>query len=79
MEWNKGYLAVDEDGYETAFRILPVRSEEVIDDDYGDTYTSGIWEEQSPAWIPLPKGTIEKIIGHKLTWKDEPFPLIEIL
>lgn len=27
--------------------------------------------------IELPKGTIEKIIGRKLTWEDEPVELIE--
>ena len=23
-------------------------------------------------WVMLPKGTIKKIIGRELTWKDEP-------
>ena len=76
MWMRKGYLTVDEDGTETAFRIRPHRATSIVDD-YGDTYSTGVWEEQSPAWIPLPKGTIEKIVGYKLTWKDEPFPLDE--
>jgi hypothetical protein len=76
MKMRKGYLAVDEDGTETAFRILPIRGNSIVDD-YGDTYTTGVWEEVSSAWIPLPKGTIEKIIGHNLRWEDEPFPLDE--
>lgn len=25
-----------------------------------------------PTWLYLPKGSIEKLIGRKLTWEDEP-------
>ena len=25
-----------------------------------------------PSWIYLPKGSIEKLLGRKLTWEDEP-------
>lgn len=31
-----------------------------------------------PRWNYLPKGTIEKIIGRKLTWKDDPVKVSEI-
>lgn len=30
-----------------------------------------------PRWNYLPKGTIEKIIGRKLTWKDDPVKISE--
>ena len=28
-----------------------------------------------PVWNYLPKGTIEKILGYKLTWNDEPIKI----
>jgi len=31
-----------------------------------------------PRWNYLPRGTIEKIIGRKLTWEDEPVKVTEI-
>lgn len=30
-----------------------------------------------PNWIFLPKGSIEKLIGKKLTWNDEPIKIEE--
>jgi hypothetical protein len=30
-----------------------------------------------PNWIFLPKGSIEKLIGKKLTWNDEPVKIEE--
>jgi len=58
------YVAVDEDG-EWKFSSKPSRGKEV--------------------WIfniicrleKLPKGSIEKLIGKKLTWEDEPVELKE--
>ena len=56
----KIWLAVDKDGTET------------ISDDYlvrdGD-----IWNTISgySEYLILPEGTIEKILGRKLTWEDE--------
>lgn len=76
MEIVKWYVAVDEDFSECMFRILPVRGYE-IEDFYGDTCKLGKWEEQSTAWIPLPKGTIQKILGYQLTWENEPVALVE--
>ena len=32
------------------------------------------WQSES-TMIWIPNGTIEKIIGHKLTWEDEPVEL----
>jgi hypothetical protein len=59
-EMEKIWLAVDKDGTET------------ISDDYlvrdGD-----IWNTISgySEYLILPEGTIEKILGRKLTWEDE--------
>ena len=57
------YLVVDEYLNEWIYDISPVRDDE-----------TGTWEvRHEDTWfIQLPKGTIEKITGKKLTWKDEP-------
>ena len=31
-----------------------------------------------PRWIYLPKGTIEKLIGKKLTWEDDPVKIEDV-
>lgn len=66
------YLAVNKNGIENIFHNLPKREE----CKWIDTYTyNEIRELTSCAWdysISLPKGSIEKLIGKKLTWKDEP-------
>jgi len=58
------YVAVDEDESECAFDEKPIRD--------GKT-----WEYEYLAWdskggVYLPKGSIKKLIGKKLAWKDEP-------
>lgn len=63
------WAAVDRDGSECTFDEKPVRD-------------SSIWEYECLAWdskggVYLPKGSIEKLIGRKLTWKDEPVELKE--
>ena len=65
------YLAVDEDGTENIFEFKPIRC-----DDY---WWAQINQESfnRSTYIELPSGTIEKIIGSKLTWKDEPYKLEE--
>lgn len=54
------WLAVDEDGSEYIYDEEPSRYNEFWDPALMTFYTG------------LPKGTIEKIIGKKLTWDDEP-------
>ena len=62
------YICVDRDGDEVITASLPVR-----DNKYG------VWEditsvegEMFNQTIYPEKGLIEKIIGKKMTWKDEP-------
>ena len=57
------WLAVDKDGTETIFNLKPSKN---------DWRSS--WENGKPYGnrINLTKGTIEKFIGKKLTWDDEP-------
>lgn len=39
----------------------------------------GFWKTENGVYVDLPKGTIEKLIGKKLTWEDEPVALKEKL
>ena len=57
------WLAVDRDGSENIYDIKPIRDLWV---NRWDIITDDTW------WINLPNGTIEKIIGRKLTWEDNP-------
>lgn len=54
------WLAVDKDGGEVIYNMYPERGQFVFD------------PECYRISIDLPDGTIEKIIGRKLTWEDEP-------
>lgn len=58
------YLAVNEDGCEEIFLTKPVR----------DWHPYGYWDDNFSS-IPLPKGTIKKLINQELTWEDEPYEL----
>jgi len=59
------YLAVDLDGEEFIYEYKPTRDEESkcfrAGDEYDDNY------------VLLPKGSIEKLIGKKMTWNNEPY------
>lgn len=57
------WLAVDKDGTENIYDIEPIRDLQV---DRWEIATEHSW------WIGLSKGTIEKIVGRKLTWQDVP-------
>lgn len=61
MEW----LAVDLDRKEYVYENIPKR---MIYHWYCASYSG---------YCPLPKGTIKKLIGRKLTWNDEPVELKE--
>jgi len=65
IENNMAWLVVDGNGDEFIFEVKPKRS------------SSGqIWQLKSChsnySVIYLKKGTIEKIVGRKMTWEDEP-------
>ncbi len=60
------YLAVDKDGLEIKTSVMPER--ELCN------RWSVEWDESLEN---LPKGSIEKLIGKKLTWQDEPIELKE--
>ena len=70
VENNKAYLAVDDNGEEWIYGSKPCRNK------YYKTWEINYNIEHVLDIIKLPKGTIEKIIGEKLTWNDEP---VEIL
>jgi len=58
------WLAVDEDGAECVFECIPV----LVEPEPLEWVTSEIGSQ----YLLLPQGTIEKLIGRKLTWEDEP-------
>jgi hypothetical protein len=67
------WLAKEQDGTELIFKYKPKRHT------FWDN-TKGKWEDKHTEIdismrIVLPKGTIEKLIGRKLMWKDEPVHL----
>ena len=54
------WFAVDLDGSEVAFQNKPIR-------DKKEKY----WYAEDEHYVELPLGTIEKIIGKKITWRHE--------
>lgn len=52
------YVAVDKNETEWVYNEEPVRGE----NSFGSPYEC----------VELPKGSLEKLIGRRLTWKDEP-------
>lgn len=58
------WLAVDQDGEEWIYDILPERKHNAW----------GIDRYMNNAMF-IPQGTIEKIIGRALTWEDEPIEI----
>ena len=64
------WLAVDEDGTEYVYTEKPERS---LFRDKGDRrWGFDLLLSGEAVSLPLPSGTIKKIIGRKLTWKDKP-------
>lgn len=58
------WLAVDMDGSEFIYSDCPER---VFGNQFNPT---------EGGYICLPTGTIEKMLGYKLTWKDDPVELV---
>ena len=66
-----GWVAVDKDGQEVKLIKKPIRSNK------GYWFVKiGVWGEEHYG-DDLDSGTIEKLIGIKLTWEDEPVELKE--
>lgn len=57
------YVAVDKNGDEWIYDSKPKR------------YFDKEFSLPAGANVPLPNGTIEKLIGRTLCWEDEPVPL----
>lgn len=84
------YLAVNKDESEYIFSEMPQRCGDIIYDEddvfpsgRSDEYFWGIencgpYNDELDYGIELPKGTIELLIGKKLTWKDKPIKLTKI-
>ena len=61
---NDFYIAVDFDGTEWFYQGKPER--------YDNEWIAG---NNEFSYCQIIKGTIESIIGHPLTWNDEPVPV----
>lgn len=68
-EW--GWLAVNKDGTEYIFEGEPERSP-TWEDSENRTYWGCYDDYSNRGYIELPKGSIEKLLGRKLTWDDKP-------
>lgn len=67
------WVAVHKNGKEGIFSHKPTRGEE-LDFWYDEVEDGGaIYDTE----IPLPKGSIKKLIGRDLNWNDEPVELKE--
>ena len=64
------WLCVDKDGTELIFSSRPIR-----DPNRNSYWTMCTVHAPKEEVIELPKGTIQKIIGKNLTWKNEPYKL----
>jgi len=60
------FVAVNDDGTEIISGVLPYRDN-----------TKKIWRDVNGGIFELPKGSIEKLTGCKITWDSEPIELIE--
>ena len=62
------WVAVDENGTETIYDVKPLRGTNKIKKNQKMWVVPHIGSH----YIFLPKGSIKKLIGKDLTWKDEP-------
>lgn len=71
---NMIYLCVDKDGTERIIECEVYCERRMGKEPFRDKECWG-YAPHNDACIQLPKGTIKKIIGHELTWEDEPVEL----
>lgn len=67
------WIAVNKDGEERIFHYKPTRQNDVWRDELTYNEPRTRYAIPNDYSILLPKGTIELIIGKKMTWADEPF------
>jgi len=75
------YVAIDRDGTECCSNSglrMRVSDGKWVAFSHHATYTpmKEFWSKRRV--VSLPKGTIEKLIGKKLTWEDAPIEIIEV-
>lgn len=79
-----GWLAVEQSGKEVIFKRKPHRiqwrgmwSDEKTYwmDDHNYHGTGHLGYSQHETRIILPKGSVEKLIGRKMTWKNKPIKI----
>lgn len=55
------WLAVDKNGTECIYGAEPVRNK---------LAGEWLWNKNDTSFMTVPKGTIEKILGRKITWRN---------
>lgn len=70
--WNNSWLAVNKSGKEYIYLEKPEKKQ--FTDWRGNLQE--YWDDGNDYSIPIPKGTIEKLTGRKITWDDEPIELV---
>lgn len=65
------WVAVDKNGTEWIFENEPSRYPDCDDGVQDDS----VWLDLTEWAIPLPKGSIYKLIGRELTWNNNPVEL----
>jgi predicted aminopeptidase len=60
-----------------AYLFIDKKGKEVIVSELVKRNDGYFFDPSRAEMIKLPTGTIEKLIGHKLTWEDEPVELTE--
>jgi len=69
--WERAWVAVDKDGTENIFSNPPIRGSV-------RGFPVGRWVDEAPPpeVVTLPRGTIERLLGHTMTWEDEAKELV---
>ena len=62
------WLAIDKDGTEVIFKEKPELSR-------GEEWIQNFMLDPDVMFVQLPKGTIEKILGYKLTFETSPIEI----
>ena len=80
------YVAVEKNGLEVMLSRKPYREKQIFEKRVEDQKLTGKWSDadyisghvqyRNNTRIVMPRGTIEKLIGRKLYWADEPVKLV---
>ena len=64
------WISTDKNGTEAIFTNKPERI------NYETEWPEDEWYDRHGMYVNLPPGSIEKLIGRKLTWEDDPVEIV---